>query len=108
MTTMKELRAKGALVSDVPVRKEITFKLDGSDDITAVIHVKKLSVGDHENLFLTGTDDKNRTCKLIAETITLGNDGKEKITFKDAYQLHPALAGAMLAAFNEVNGAKKP
>ncbi len=107
MTTLKELRAKGALVSDVPVRKEIMFKLDGDEEISAVIHVKRLSVGDHETLFLSADDGKSRTAKLIETAITLGNDGKERIPFKEAYSLHPSIASAMLGAFNEVNGAKK-
>jgi hypothetical protein len=39
--------------------------------------------------------------------VTLGEDGKEKISFQDAYRLDPAWAGAMLTAFNEVNTPKK-
>ena len=46
MSTLKELRAMGALVSDVPVRKSITFTLDDGVERTGEIHVKRLSVGD--------------------------------------------------------------
>jgi hypothetical protein len=107
MTSMKDLKAKGGIVSSVPIKKEIKFKLDGDDEFTASIFVKKLAIGDYESLFLVDNEDRSRTAKIISEAVTLGDDGKEKISFKDAYQLHPALAGAMIVAFNEVNAAKK-
>ena len=107
MTSMKELKAKGGIVSSVPVKKEIKFKLDGDDEFTASIFVKKLAIGDYESLFLVDGEERSRTAKIISEAVTLGDDGKEKISFKDAFQLHPALAGAMIVAFNEVNAAKK-
>ena len=107
MSSLKDLRALGAFVSDKPVRKEIKFKLDGDDDYTAIIHVKKLAIGDYETLFLMGNEDRSRTAKVISEAITLGDDGKERIKFEDAYKLHPSLARAMIDAFNEVNVAKK-
>jgi hypothetical protein len=107
MSGLKELRAMGALVSDIPVPKKITFTLDDGVERTYDIHVKRLSVGDHEKLFIADKDQQSRTAKLISEAITLGADGKERLPFKEAYSLHPSIASAMLGAFNEVNGAKK-
>ena len=107
MSSLKELQALGAFVSDKPVKKEITFKLDGDEEHTAVIHVKKLSVGDYESLFLTEKEERSRTATLIAQAVSLGPDGKERISFEQAYKLHAGLAGAMVNAFNEVNLAKK-
>lgn len=112
MTTLKELQAKGGFVPDTPLVKTIKWK--GTDaegnavDYEAQIHVRRLSVGDHEALFLDADDKRSRTAKLISTAITLGKDGKEKIPFQDAYKLETALAGAMLEAFNEVNNPKKP
>lgn len=108
MSSLSDLKNLGGIVSDRPIRKSITFNLGGDDDLTADIHVKRLSVGDYESLFLSGNDEKSRTARVIAETITLGPDGKERISFQDAYRLHPNLASAMIEAFNEVNGSKKP
>ncbi len=106
MSSLKDLKALGGFVSDKPVKKEIKFKLDGDDELTATIHVKKLAIGDYEALFLVDNEDRSRTAKVISEAITLG-DGTERITFKDAYRLHTSLAGAMISAFNEVNTTKK-
>lgn len=107
MSSLKDLQALGAFVSDKPVKKEITFKLDGDDEYTATIHVKKLSVGDYETLFLTEKEDRSRTATMISQAVTLGPDGKERISFEQAFKLHAGLAGAMVNAFNEVNLAKK-
>lgn len=108
MSTLQQLRTLGAFVPDKPIKQTITFKLDGEDTLTADIFVKKLSVGDYEKLFLAAPDDKSRTAKIIADAITLGDDGKEKISFVDAYKLHPGIAVEMVNAFNAINGASKP
>jgi hypothetical protein len=106
MTTLKELKASGGFVSDKPVKKTIKFTLNG-EELEATIHVKRLNIGEYETLFLADTEERARTAKAISVAITLGDDGKEKISFQDAYRLEPALAGAMLTAFNEVNTPKK-
>lgn len=107
MSTLKELRGLGAFIPDKPIKKEIKFKLDSDEELSASIHVKRLSIGDYESLILNETDTRSRTAKMISSAITLGDDGKERISFEDAYRLHPSLAGAMISAFNEVNSAKK-
>lgn len=115
MTTLKQLTAAGGLVSAEPVKKHIAFELDGQQ-IEADIHVRQIGIGEYETIYVD--DDKNpraknakerrsRTAAVIAAAITLGDDGKEPITFDEAYRMKPALAGALLAAFNEVNGGKK-
>lgn len=107
MTSVKQLKELGGFVSDKPVKKDITFSIDGGDELTATIHVKQLNIGEYETLFLTDTEERARTAKAISVAITLGEDGREKISFQDAYRLHPKLAGAMLVAFNEVNNPPK-
>ena len=107
MSSLKELKALGAFVPDKPIKKQIRFKLDGDDEFVASIHVKKVGIGDYESLFLSDREERSRTAKAISELVTLGEDGKEKISFEDAYKLHPSLAGAMLSAINEVNASKK-
>jgi hypothetical protein len=110
MTTLKQLRTDGGFVSDKPVKKTITYKTHDDEgeqkEYTYDIFVKRLCVDDYEALYLTG-EARSQSAAIISHTITLGDDGKEKIDFKLACSLHPALAGAMILAFNEVNGAKK-
>lgn len=106
MTTLKELKALGGVIADAPVEKSITFKID-EQEYAAKIYIKRLSIGDHEKL-IGHIQGEERTAHLISTAVMLGDGGKERISFKDAYQLHPSLAEAMLGAFNEVNGPKKP
>lgn len=106
--TLNDLNSAGAFVATAPVKRTITFTLDDGEERSGDIHVKRLSIGDHEKLFLGAPDKESRTALLISEVITLGEDGTEKISFQQAYQLHPSIAGAMIQQFNEVNsGAKK-
>lgn len=107
MTSLKELETLGGFVPARPIRKEIKFTLNG-EELSAVIHVKKISIGEFEALFLGDTEERSRTAKAISVAILLGDEGKEVIPFEKAYKLEPSLAGAMFAAFNEVNLQKKP
>lgn len=107
MSTLKDLQRMGGFVSAIPVKKEIKFKVDGDEEYAATIHVRKLSAGDYETLFVSDSEGRSRTASVISQCVTLGADGKEKVSFEDAYRLHPNLATAMVNAFNEVNASKK-
>jgi hypothetical protein len=105
MTKLSDLKELGAFLGAEPVRRTITFKLDGDDEYTAEIHIKKLSVGEQERLSMRSADDtKSRRAVMISELVTLGEDGKEPIPYVDAYSLHPGLGKAMIAAISQVNG----
>ncbi|MEO8466240.1 MAG: phage tail assembly chaperone family protein, TAC [Gammaproteobacteria bacterium] len=107
MSNLESLRAIGGLVAAQPVAKEIAFKLDGDEEYKATIHVKKLSVGEQERIFTTlGDGDESRTARMIAEIVTLGESGEEKIAFADAYAFHPGLATAIMKAIGDLNGIK--
>lgn len=103
MISIDSLSKTGAFVSNVPVKRTITYKLDDGVETTGDIHVKRLSVGDHESLFMA-PDEKSRTAKVISKVIFLGEKGDERMTFEQAYSLHPNLATAMINEFNIVNG----
>lgn len=111
MTSLKELQALGGFVPEKPVKKEIGFKLPNSAGEMVEhkfdIHVKQLSIGEHEAMLISDGQDRSKTAKIISTSITLGKDGSESISFKDAYRMHPSLATAMLNAFFEVNTPKK-
>lgn len=107
MSSLKDLKAMGAFIPDEPIKKEIKFKLDGPDELTATLFVKRMNIGDYEALFLTDTEERGRIAKMISEGIRLGEKGEEKLSFQQAYKLDPRIAGQMVAAFNEVNTPKK-
>lgn len=107
MTSLKELKAMGAFIPDEPIKKEIKFRLDDGQEVSTTIFVKRLNIGEYESLFLSDKEDRSRTAKMIAEGIRLGDKGQERLTFQQAFTLHPSIAGAMIGAFNEVNTPKK-
>ncbi len=106
MTTLKQLEAMGAFVSDAPVKKEVPFHLAGPD-VTVTIFVKRLGIGHYESLFLSEKDERSRTARAISEAVTFGDNGKEKLSFEQAFKLDPQFAREILTAFNEVNSPKK-
>lgn len=101
--TLNELTKSGGFISATPIKRTITFKLDDGVEHTGDIHVKRLSIGDHEKLFTSVTDKQSRTALLISEVISLGDEGKERISFENAYKLHPALAAKMIEEYQAVN-----
>lgn len=104
-TTLQDLKDVGAFVVDELVPTDIEFTLDGGEPRKYTIHVRRLSIGVNEEIFLAGGDgNKSRTAKLISEAVRLGEGGKELISFKDAYTLHPSVAEAMVRAIGKVNG----
>lgn len=107
MTTLKDLKAMGAFIPDTPIEKEIKFRLDDGEEVSSTIFVKRLNIGEYESLFLNDKEERSRTAKMISEGIRLGDKGQERLTFQQAYTLHPSIAGAMITAFNEVNTPKK-
>jgi hypothetical protein len=103
--SLDEFRAVGGFVDDRLVEREITFSIDGEGPYEAVVFVKKLSIGEHERVFLREEAGKKRSrmAHLISECVTLGAKGEESIPFEDAYKLHPELGRAMMDAIGEVN-----
>lgn len=106
MSTIKDLQALGAFVSDQTVEREIAFKI-GGEDYKATIHVRRLSAGDYEELILSQQKGRSSMAEIISKAIRLGKDGRESMTFEQAYKLEQSVATAMVNAFNEVNASKK-
>lgn len=107
---LKDLKAKGGFVSTKPVLKEVawTHKVDG-EEVTEkfTVHIRPMSYGDIERIFIDPKDeDRSRTAALIAESVLLGEDMKERLSYTDAYQLAPSLAAALSKAVSEVNATK--
>jgi len=72
---------------------------------TFIVHVRRMSVGWLDRVLQPGTGaiDRSRTASLISEAILFGENGEEKISYADAYQLDFGLAAALLGAFSKVN-----
>lgn len=104
---LKELRAKGAFVSAHPVKKSVTWQSE-SGEVAFDVYIKRLSFGDYERLFLAESDDRSRMARVLCETIKLGDEGKETLSYQDAYQLDASLARVLLDAVNGVNGVGVP
>lgn len=107
---LKDLKEKGGFVSSKPVKKEVVWKhkVDGAEvDETFTIHVRPMSYGDIERIFIDPKDeDRSRTAALLSESVLLGDDAKERLTYTDAYQLAPSLAAALSKVVSEVNALK--
>jgi len=104
---LKQLREQGGLVSLTPVAKEVTWKPPGSgDSVTFTVHIRKLSFGAVEKLWggIEKDADKSRIASFLSTTVLLGEEGKEELSYKDAYQLEPSLATVFIEAVNAVNG----
>jgi len=101
------LKDNGGIVSNVPVKKTLTWKRvdDEGEEVEEKFHVfvVRQSFGFVEKLFISD-DDKSRSAKFISEAIRLGKSGKQRLSYEEAYQLHPTLAQEMVRVINEVNG----
>lgn len=112
---LQQLREQGGFVSPTPVVKEVTWKErtadDGSTlpDVAFTIHVKKLSFGAIDQILISeGKDaERSRMSAYIAAAVGLGEDGKQRLSYTDAYQLKPGLARALMEAIGEVNETAK-
>jgi hypothetical protein len=108
---LKQLKAKGGIVTSVPVAKEVTWvhrDQETGDQVTDTftVHILKQSFGSIERLF-TNTSDRSRSAAFISECVRFGEGGKEAISYEEAFQLDPSLAAVLVVAANEVNGTGK-
>ena len=107
---LADLKSKGGFVSDKPVRKEVewTRKVDGKKVTDKfVIHIRPMAYGDIERIFIDKDgEDRSKTAALLAESVLLGEEGAERLSYTDAYQLSPSLAAALAKVVNEVNALK--
>lgn len=107
---LKQLREKGGIVPSTPVKHEVSWTHaaeDGSEVTdTFTVHVRKHSFGTIERMFATDPKDpeRSRAAVAISESIMLGEDGSERISYADAFQLDAALARLLIRAINQVNG----
>jgi hypothetical protein len=109
VSNLSDLKQLGAFVPDELVKKEIKFSLEeGGEELSAIIHVRRLSIGLHEAIWNdTPGSSASKTSRLLAEAIRLGENGEERLTYDQAFSLHPRVALAMSTAITEVNGGER-
>lgn len=93
---LQQLRESGGIVPSEPIKKTVKWRND-----TFNVFVVRQCFGSVEQL-VQEADVNSRTAALIASFIRLGDDASEKMTYEDAYQLHPELAGEFVRVINEV------
>lgn len=103
---LERLRGVGGFVSKEAVRKEVKFKGDDGEEYTAIIHVRKLSIGDYEQLHAEAKDGRFTNSYAISRAVTLGENGDEPISQDVAESLSLSLGTALYEAFAEVNGTR--
>lgn len=101
---LADLKSSGAFVPLAPVATELTWKRKDADDLTFTVFIKKHSFGTIEKIWGDKDDERSKSAALIAHSVLLGDDGKEKMSYEDAFQLDPGLAGVFIEAINQANG----
>jgi hypothetical protein len=105
---LKDLIARGALVSTPPTPREITWTPSGeSEPVTFTVYVRAPSSGwlDRARVAAAraGDDRLSYQSAIISHAILFGDDQTEHFTYEQAEMLAPALADALMAAYHAVN-----
>lgn len=108
---LADLRARGGFVPLAPVLKEVTWKHKDAEtgeevEDTFSVHIKRQSFGTIEAIW-AGGEDRSKSAQYISHAVKIGEQGKDSISYEDAYQLSPGLAAVLMEAINEVNGTGK-
>lgn len=100
-----ELQGMGGFVDTEPVEKEVEWKGPGGQDHKGKVFVVRQPFGAIEQA-LVNSGDRSQGAKLISLCIRMGEGASEALTYEQAYNLHPSVAWAFVAAINEVNTPK--
>lgn len=106
LMNIDDLMAAGGFVSEVPVKKTVTWKRKGEDgkDVESKfdMYIRKQSFGAVEVIY-GNEKDRAKMSKYISESIC-DSAGKEVIPYEKAMLLDPGLGTLFVKAINEVNG----
>ena len=104
---LKQLVARGGFVATEPVKVPVKWthideetNEEVTDEFEVFVH--KTSFGNVEKMWTSG-DEKSKAAILITECLRFGPDGAERMTYEQAYSLHPGLATELMGAYNAVN-----
>lgn len=106
---LKDLRKKGALVTGALVKKEITWEHfdqetgEALKDTFSIFVIKRMSAASYDRMSSAFTrGDMSSLAAIIAESVRLGDEGEEKISYAEACILEPSLALLFATAAGEV------
>jgi hypothetical protein len=102
-----ELQKIGGFVPSEPLKTDVTWTPPEGDQVTFAVHVKRLSAGALERLWSENRKDRSHSAALIADAVTLGEKGEERLSYEQAFQLAPSLATALLDCIDRINPQKK-
>lgn len=107
---LAELKARGALISTVPVRKTVEWESVDPESgnltlFTFDVHVKRFSFGQVERLAFSKihSSDRSTNAEVISTALLLGEAPFESMTYEEAYSLDPKLAAKFIEAISSVN-----
>lgn len=102
---LSELQGMGGFVDTDPVQKDVEWKGADGKSYSGKVFVVRQPFGAVEQAMINSAD-RSQGAKLISLCIRLGEGASEALTYEQAYNLHPSVAWAFVAAINEVNTPK--
>lgn len=105
---LKDLKRRGAIITGDLVKKSVTWTHadeatgDEVDDQFDIYVVKRLTFGAFDRIWGQALD-QSKAALLIAECVRLGDEGEERLSYDDAYRLHPGLATVFMEAVKQVH-----
>lgn len=104
---LDDLKKKGAFVSNNLIKTPVEWvhiDPETNEVITDTfdIFVKKVSFGDLKRAYSDSTIESQS--RLLAACVRLGEEGKEELTYEQAYQLESSLGIALIEAVNKAIG----
>jgi len=104
---LEDLIANGGLVPETPVKRSAIWnkKNEAGEDVELQfdVFVKKHSFGTIEKIW-NDDGDRSKSAAYISQSIRLGENGKQQLSYEQAFQLDPGLATVLIGVINEVNG----
>lgn len=96
-----DLQQNGAFLDAVPVTKSVTWTREDGEAFTFDVGIRRMSMGDWERVMVHEDSEKSASARILSTVLVL--EGGDRLTYDQAYQLHPTLARVLLDAHNEVN-----
>lgn len=106
---LKTLRDRGGFVPAAPVAREVTWTHADENGQrvtdTFTVHIVRHSAGAIERLRDQHAADPSRLwgCLLVSESLRLGDDASERLTYEEACALDPDLARVFADTITAVN-----
>lgn len=106
---LKQLRARGAFIPLAPVVRSVTWARhdEAGEPVsdTFDVHIVKHSAGSIDRLRSDASENPDRLWGplFLSESIRLGDDGSERLSYDDAFRLDPGLARLLIDEINVVN-----